>query len=87
MLLEISNKEAKDEINSWNDMVLRFEMLTASLDPDKLTRQGSNSVYQELMKAISDRTEKDKFYVDYIEEVFFFFITLFRVWFFIRILP
>ena len=50
-------------------MVLRFEMLTASLDPDKLTRQESNSVYQELMKAISDRTEKDKFYVDYIEEV------------------
>ena len=44
MPLEISNKEAKDEINSWNDMVLRFEMLTASLDPDKLTRQESNSV-------------------------------------------
>ena len=44
-------------------------MLTKPIDPDQLTREDSNEVYQELMKSISERTKKDKFYVDYVEEV------------------
>ena len=44
-------------------------MLTKPIDPDQLTRQDSNEVYQELMKSISERTKKNKFYVDYVEEV------------------
>ena len=44
-------------------------MLTKPIDPDQLTRQKANVVYQELMKSISKITKRDKFYVDYVEEV------------------
>ena len=69
IFIGISDKYAKDEIKAWNDMVLRYEMLTKPIDPDELTRQDSNEAYQELMKSISERTTANKFYVDYVEEV------------------
>ena len=72
IFIGVSDKHAKDEIKAWNDMVLRYEMLTKPIDPDQLTRQESNEVYQELMKSISERTKKNKFHVDYVEEVFNF---------------
>ena len=50
-------------------MVLRYETLTKPINPDQLIRQESNEVYQELMKSISEKTKKNKFYVDYVEEV------------------
>ena len=50
-------------------MVLLYEKLTKPIDPDQLTRQDSNEIYQKLMKSISERTTKNKFYVDYVEEV------------------
>ena len=62
IFIGVSDKYAKDEIKAWNDMVLRYEMLTKPIDPDELTRQ-------ELMKSISERTTANKFYVDYVEEV------------------
>ena len=46
-----------------------IKKLTKPIDPDQLTRQDSNEVYQKLMKSISERTTKNKFYVDYVEEV------------------
>lgn len=69
IFIGISDEYAKGEINAWNDMVLRYEMLTKPIDPDQLTRQKANVVYQELMKSISKITKRDKFYVDYVEEV------------------
>ena len=50
-------------------MVFRYETLTKPIDPDQMTREESNDVYQELMKGISERTKKNKFFVDYVEEV------------------
>ena len=43
--------------------------MTASVDPDTLTRQKSNKIFQKLMKSISDVTEGDKFIGEYMTQV------------------
>ena len=50
-------------------MVTEYEKKTASIDPDTLTRQESNKIFQELMKSISDVTEGDKFIGEYMTQV------------------
>ena len=50
-------------------MVIEYEKKTASIDPDTLTRQESNKIFQELMKSISDVTEGDKFIGEYMTQV------------------
>ena len=69
ILLGLSNPEAKKEVQLWNDMVIEYEKKTASIDPDTLTRQKSNKIFQQLMKSISDVTEGDKFIGEYMTQV------------------
>ena len=50
-------------------MVIEYEKKTASIDPDTLTRQKSNKIFQQLMKSIGDVTEGDKFIGEYMTQV------------------
>ena len=50
-------------------MVIEYEKKTASIDPDTLTRQKSNKIFQQLMKSTSDATEGDKFIGEYMTQV------------------
>ena len=53
-------------------MVIEYEKKTESIDPDTLTRQKSNKVFQGLMKSISDATEGNKFIGEYMTQVYLF---------------
>ena len=55
-------------------MVIEHEKKTESIDPDTLTGQKSNKIFQGLMKSISDATEGNKFIGEYMTQVYLFVV-------------